>query len=368
MATGIVKLHSKGCAAKAGGRCDCNAGYQAWVYSPRDGRKVRKVFKRQAEAKSWRADAKRALDSGQVVQPAANSPLLIEAWEAWLTAARAGTILNRSRKPYKPSALRSYDQAMRLRVLPKLGRTRLAEIRHDQLQDFADALMAANLSASTIQVTFLPVRAVFRRAVKRTDSGVPVNPCTNLEMPKVVGGRDRTASPDEAAKLLAAIPKAGDRAIWATAMYAGLRRGELRALRREDVDLAGGIIQVRKGWDPYEGEIELKSEAGRRRVPIIAMLRDILDEWIASRDLSPADRLFNGGRLGAAFSADKLQMRADKAWGTAGLDRITLHECRHTFASLMIAAGIASGRFNPKVLSEFMGHASIRSPTTSTGT
>jgi len=285
---------------------------------------------------------------------------LAEAWEAWLAGARAGTILNRSRKPYKPSALRSYDQAMRLRVLPKLGHTRLAEIRHDQLQDFADELMAAKLSASTIQVTFLPIRAVFRRAVKRSDSGVSVNPCTDLEMPKVIGGRDRTASPEEAAKLLEAIPKAGDRVIWATAMYAGLRRGELRALRREDVDLAGGVIHVRKGWDAYEGEIELKSEAGRRRVPIIALLRDILDAWIASRDLSPTDRIFNGGRMGAAFSADKLQMRADRAWEAAGVDRITLHECRHTFASLMIAAGIASGRFNPKALSDFMGHASIK--------
>jgi integrase len=38
----------------------------------------------------------------------------------------------------------------------------------------------------------------------------------------------------------------------------------------------------------------------------------------------------------------------------AGLDRITLHECRHTFASLMIAAGV-----NAKALSTFMGHANI---------
>ena len=360
MAEGIRKLHSKGCPAKQGERCRCKAGYEASVYSSREGRKVRKTFAREAEAKSWRSEAKQALSSGRALQPKVIGPSLSEAWEAWLEGARAGTILNRSRKPYKPSALRSYDRAMRLRVLPKLGRSRLTEIAHDQLQDFADELMTADLAPSTIQVTFLPIRAVFRRAVKRSDSGVSVNPCTDLEMPKVTGGRDRIASPEEAAKLLAAIPKTGDRAIWATAMYAGLRRGELRALRREDVDLASGVIRVRKGWDPYEGEIELKSEAGRRRVPITALLRDILDEWIASRDLSPADRIFNGGRLGAAFSADKLQMRADKAWEAAGLNRITLHECRHTFASLMIAAGIASGRFNPKALSEYMGHASIQ--------
>jgi len=59
-----------------------------------------------------------------------------------------------------------------------------------------------------------------------------------------------------------------DRAIWATALYAGLRRGELRALRWEDVDLGGGLIRVERGWDDREGPIGLKSKAGRRRVPI----------------------------------------------------------------------------------------------------
>ena len=46
--------------------------------------------------------------------------------------------------------------------------------------------------------------------------------------------------------------------------------------------------------------------------------------------------------------------RADRAWSAARLQRITLHECRHTFASLMIAAGV-----NAKALSEYMGHANI---------
>ena len=51
--------------------------------------------------------------------------------------------------------------------------------------------------------------------------------------------------------------------IWATAFYAGLRRGELQALRVEDVDLAAGVIHVRRGWDHIEGELDLpKSKSG----------------------------------------------------------------------------------------------------------
>ena len=49
-----------------------------------------------------------------------------------------------------------------------------------------------------------------------------------------------------------------------------------------------------------------------------------------------------------------LAYRADKAWEKTKLDRITLHECRHTFASPMIAAGV-----NAKALSTYMGHANI---------
>jgi len=54
------------------------------------------------------------------------------------------------------------------------------------------------------------------------------------------------------------------------------------------------------------------------------------------------------------FSPHHVSRRADSAWKKAELARITLHECRHTFASLMIAAGV-----NAKALSTYMGHANI---------
>ena len=44
MAEGIRKRHSKGCSARDGGRCNCKAGYEAWVFSKRDGKKIRKTF------------------------------------------------------------------------------------------------------------------------------------------------------------------------------------------------------------------------------------------------------------------------------------------------------------------------------------
>lgn len=91
----------------------------------------------------------------------------------------------------------------------------------------------------------MPLRAIYRRAVARGE--VTVNPTTGLELPAVRGRRDRIASPAEAAALLAALPE-GDQALWATAMYAGLRRGELMAQRWEDIELKANIITVSRSW------------------------------------------------------------------------------------------------------------------------
>jgi integrase len=194
------------------------------------------------------------------------------------------------------------------------------------------------------------LRAVFRRAVSRGD--LAVNPCSGLDLPAVRGRRERFASPQEAEQLIATL-RAEDRAIWATAMYAGLRRGELRALRVEDVHLAAGLVRVERGWDDREGAIELKSRAGRRAVPIAAVLRDYLTEHLMRSCRAGADLMF-GRTTADPFNGKALQDRADTAWRNATLERITLHECRHTFASLMIAAGV-----NAKALQTFMGHTEI---------
>jgi integrase len=105
-------------------------------------------------------------------------------------------------------------------------------------------------------------------------------------------------------------------------MYAGLRRGELRALRVQALDIATGVIRVERGYDPVEGEIGLKSGAGRRKVPVPAVLCDYLTEHLARLERGDSERCF-GSTGEAPFDGQKLQARADKAWREAGLERIT---------------------------------------------
>lgn len=142
---------------------------------------------------------------------------------------------------------------------------------------------------------------------------------------------------------------AEERVVWATAFYAGLRRGELIALRWSDVDFAKSEIRVERGWDDAERHpVAAKSDKGRRTVPIPAALSNYLRELRASTWTEG----YVFGR--EPVQARTLTNRAEKAWKAAELDPITLHESRHTYASLMIAAGV-----NFKALSEFMGHSDI---------
>src|SRR5262249_47471049 len=155
---------------------------------------------------------------------------------------------------------------------------------------------------------------------------------TGLELPAVRGRRDRIVSPTQAARLLEVLADY-DRALWATALYAGLRRGELLALRWEDVDLPGGVIPVERSSDPAARVYATpKSRAGTGTVPAARVLREHL----------AAQRLRTGRAYGLAFSADpeapfdylKVTRRAQAAWKAVGLEPIGLHEARHTFASL----------------------------------
>jgi integrase len=321
--------------------------YRACIWSNRDGKLIRKSFPSQAAAKAWRQDAAGAVRGGRM---RAVTPITVDqAAKAWLDGARDGSIRNRSGDPYKPSAIRAYEKELRLRVLPAFGKRRLTDLTRRELQDFIDRLGKRDMSASSVQCSLLPLRAIYRRAIQRGDA--QINPCAGLDLPAVRGRRDRIADPAEAAALLAALPTR-EQAVWATAMYAGLRRGELRALRWENVDLATGVLRVEHGWDDVEGEIAPKSREGRRTVPLAGVLRDVLLEHRMREGRS--EGFVFGRTAGSPFVSDTLSKHAAKAWKAAGLAPITLHECRHTFASMMIAAGV-----NAKALSRYMGHHSI---------
>src|SRR5262249_34284781 len=148
--------------------------------------------------------------------------------------------------PFKPSMIRVRSQKLDDYILPAIGGMRLGRVERRHVQAIADEMMAKNLEPSTIRAAIDPLSAIYKRAIQRGE--VAVNPAAGLDVPAANGRRERVASPDEARKLIAAL--AGlPRIVFATALYAGLRYGELRALRWSDVNLETLEIHVERSLD-----------------------------------------------------------------------------------------------------------------------
>jgi site-specific recombinase XerC len=189
---------------------------------------------------------------------------------------------------------------------------------------------------------------------------VALNPTLDLGLP-TAGTRDRAATPQQAAELLAAFSDstALERAIWATAFYAGLRRGEERALRVRNVDLEAATIDVEHGWDAKEGQVDTKSRAGVRRVFLLDVVRPYVEPLVKRR--SDDELVFGHGK--APFEPRAVARRAERAWAAYSVgafirgepsvfEPFTLHEARHSFSTWMDHAGISEARCD-----RYMGHA-----------
>jgi integrase len=370
---GIRVRHGRNCRSLAGGNCNCERTFEASVWSPRDGKKLRKSFPTEAAARRWRVDAAKQVKDGKRRAPTQTT--LRQAADEWLAGARDGTIRTKSGLPFKPSVTRGYTSSLNTKrktlrgrsILDELGARKLTDVERPEVQDIADRLLAGGLDPSTVRNAVMPLRAIYRRAMSR--GVVVVNPTTGLELRAVEGRRDRIAAPEEAAKLIGLLAKR-DRAVWSTAVYAGLRLGELLALGWENVDLAAGVIRVRAAYDARSRTFILpKSKSGVRDVPLAAVLRDALDEH--KLDTSRSEGLVFGRTEAEPFSTSSLCARSKRAWLGAEKKRLAaieagepadsspvvplgLHEARHSYASMMIAAGV-----NAKALSTFMGHSSI---------
>ena len=330
---------------------DGTPSYRGRVWSARDEKQLSGPwFPTISQARNWRQDALVAIRKGTMRAPAAIS--VREAAEQFIDGARARTVLDRSGRPYKPSSIRNYDGWLRRYVLPALGDKRLSDVRRADIQDLVDTLVGRGLAGSTVRNALDPLRRIYDRALKR--DLVTLDPTDGIEWPGTSRKRDRIVTPAESRALLDALA-VEDRALWATALYTGMRSGELRALRVGAVDLDANVIYVAVGMDDVEGEIEPKSESGERVVPIIAELRPILLAHLMATGRRGKPKALVFGRTDSdPFLRSTPRARARRAWKAAGLEPVTMHDCRHTFASTMIAAGVDPGEVMRR-----MGHSTV---------
>lgn len=209
--------------------------------------------------------------------------------------------------------------------------------------------MGAERSATIVRRAYDVLNGVCKLAVK--DGVMRRNPCEGVQLPRKTH-KARTYLTVE--QLLALADAAGEhRAVILTLGFCGLRFGELRALRVEDVDVERSRLLVRHSVVRVNGVyVEgLPKTHERREVPVApSVMNAILGECVGKQH---DDLLFPGNAHGRWLGE---QSARGKGWyaraiAVAGVPALTMHDLRHTAASIAISSGA-----NVKAVQRMLGH------------
>lgn len=256
-----------------------------------------------------------------------------------------------------------YSQILRLYVRPQLADKRMQAIGAADLNRLY-AELHQKISPRTVRHVHRLLFQIFAAALKW--GNIKRNPAALVDAPKV--------PPTEAAVLKAAeIPQMFDAlrgsdlfSIAVVALGTGMRRGELCALRWQDVDLDGARLKVERSLEQTRRWglrfKEPKSARGRRSISLSpAVVAEIRNHWKAQQERrlslglgkSPDDGLVFCNCDGTPLTPDPLTGRFCDAMKKAGLGHIGLHTLRHTHASQLITSGV-----DVLTVSRRLGHSS----------
>lgn len=339
---GVYVRHIRACPAfdKDDARCRCQPSYRArrrgYGWSP--------TFKSRDAAQEWKASA--AARASVEADPDITFGDLARKW--W-DGVEAGTIgKRRGRGRYSTTTLAGYRRTLFGTLLPAFDLHKAADLDDRHWQEWVEDRARDNLTRSRIANQLAVVSAIYGWGANPTRRLVPRNPITAVELPpNDERPRERVATADEAAELLDAL-SADVRVPYALAFYAGLRRSEIHRLEWRDVDLENLSIRVQRS----------KTEAGTgRTIPIAAPLVPIL-KAVQRPSGNVSERSVMSGKHAArarkAWQYEDHEAARPKRPRKPPLTPIGLHECRHTYASLLVAA-----RYTVKEVMEYMGHADL---------
>lgn len=256
----------------------------------------------------------------------------------------------------KHSTYVKYENIYRTHLAGTVGACRLCADASGNLQkklsDCASGGMSESLQKSIVCVAnqiILFANAKYRFGIRP------------LARPAPKGRKKAVAvfSRPEQAKLLTYIRGKPDRymAVILLCMHAGLRLGELCALRWTDVDFIGMTLTVsrtaqRIAVPGYKTktvllETDPKSESSKRTIPLTPEIAELF-----SRFRGNGAYVFGGEKM---LNPRTMQDRFKKILEAAQVDRKNFHAVRHTFATNCMENGM-----DAKALSEILGHADVR--------
>lgn len=264
----------------------------------------------------------------------------------------------------KPATVSNYRWVLNRHVLPNIGRLRLVALSPQHVRTLLLTVSGSGVSARTVQLSRAVLRSMLADAER--DQLIHRNVAALVKGPRVERQEVVPWTADEAGKFLTSLDGHRLRPLFAVGVALGLRKGELLALRWQDVDLDAGVLRVRATVQRLGKGVGLvtgapKTARSRRTLPLPRVLIDALREHKAAQDLEREEMPgWNG--YGLVFTTSKgtmieprnLNRFLDEAIARAGLRRIRFHDLRHTCASLLLAQGVS-----PRVVMEVLGHSQM---------
>jgi integrase len=268
------------------------------------------------------------------------------------------------RNTVSPGTFERCEQYIRVHAIPALGRIKLGRLTPQHFQRLYQDKLAAGLSPTTVNHLHTVLHGAFTEAMRW--GLISRNVVALVRPPRKVHVEVVALTAEQARALLAAA--AGNRfeALLILALKTGMRRGELLALRWEDLDLDKGVLQVRGTLRRTREGLRIgtpKTPASRRKVVLSPTSQAALrrhrarqeQERQAAGDLWQELRLVFPNRLGRPMELrDLLADVYRPLLKRAGLPPVTFHTLRHTAATLLLAEGE-----HPKVVQELLGHGQV---------
>jgi integrase len=329
--------------------------------SPDGKRRQRRVggFGTEREARRALAQAKVDIDSGRLRYGARRT--VGDLATEWLEAVRP----NR-----KASTFSNYGWLMRAYIVPRVGRARLDRLTPADIQKFYSELRVSDgqggkpLSGTQVHNIHGVLHNALSYAVRM--GYISRNPAEAIDKPRQDTEERPVYTPDQVRHFLSAADGDRLRAMWYLELATGLRRAELAGLRWRDValDRVPPVVAVRSTRTTAGHlvvEYDPKTKSSRRVVHLDSGTGDLLR---AHRQAMGAEAEKRGetvpeyvfvDEFGDPYHPAQLTRDLHSLQHRAGLPQITLHDLRHTAATVALLAGV-----HPKVVSERHGHASTQ--------
>lgn len=225
----------------------------------------------------------------------------------------------------------------------RFGRARIGEVRTAMIADARDEMLRGGLSSETVRKAINTLSGFLRWCMIERQA-VKVNACSAVKKPAEGKARSRYLSTVERDRLFAACKEQSRTPslypLVVLGCFTGMRRGEMLALRWDDVDLERGWALIRESKN---GE--------SRTVPVMGPALVALKEW--------SDRVEREGtreNSGLVFQSRWFPIEAwERAREQAGVEDFRFHDLRHTMGSALVQSGadIAS-------IAEILGHKTLK--------